>query len=104
MTEKCRLEAWDDDSPREGPLTEHMLGPIEKLQYTMREADGALRNLSNTVADLRACIREQCHGYPRELHQSAATACQGVELARAELARAHAQVYALIVEMENHSG
>lgn len=83
---------WEDDSPREGPLSEHLRGHIDKLQAMMRESEDALRGTAMQTRDVRNWIRDSCQGYPRELHHRAALACRGVELARAQLATASAEI------------
>lgn len=95
---------WEDDTPREGPLSEHMRGHIQKLEYVLRESENALRNTAMQTQDMRNWIRNACQGYPRELHHRAALACRGVELARAQLATATAEIYALFAELEKHGG
>lgn len=95
---------WEDDSPREGPLSEHLCAHIDKLQAMMRESEDALRGTAMQTLDVRNWIRNQCSDYPRELHHRAALACRSVELARAQLATASAEIYALFAELEKHRG
>jgi hypothetical protein len=95
---------WDDDGLREGPISEHMRNEITKLNFIVREADHSLINLAQVTQGLNSRIEELCSGYPRRLHREAVLACREVEMARAQLSRAAAQIYALGAEMQMHEG
>lgn len=95
---------WIDDSPREGPLSQHLAGDVDKLPHMMREADNGISNLARSVADLRLHLRQMCPGYPDDLHSQAADMCRSVELARSQLATAHAEIYKLLARLDTTHG
>ena len=99
------FDDWVDDSPREGPLSQHLAGDINKLHYVMREADQGLTNLVQSVGYLRVHLRQMCrNGYPDDLHAQAADMCRSVELARSQLATAHAEIYKLLARLDTTHG
>jgi hypothetical protein len=99
------IDDWVDDSPREGPLSQHLAADVDKLPHTMREADFGLNNLVRSVADLRLQLREICRsGYPDDLHAQAAEMCRSVELARSQLSAAQAEIYKLLARLDTTHG
>lgn len=99
------IDDWIDDSPREGPLSHHLAADVDKLPHMMREADYGIANLARSVADLRLHLRQMCRsGYPDDLHSQAADMCRSVELARSQLATAHAEIYKLLARLDTTHG
>jgi len=95
---------WEDDSPREGPLSWHFSEKVKDIAEAIRDSDSSLGNLSRSTSDLRFGLRELCPGYPPKLHAQTAEACRAVEAARAQLSAAHAQIYALLSRLDTTHG